>query len=168
VSVGVRTRYLHLHAAAELRRERNTVEIVAVRALVERTDVEEHNQQDKQTDGRRQAHKNADDLASAAEVRDVRPHGERQQETEDEAGEVRVVVDPRKQAEHEQSQQDRQQLHHFQARLFQVPPAVNDFDKQAGQQGELWACRTSLQWSHIAVHTPHIGETDTRFQGQSR
>ena len=168
----MRTRYLHLHAAAELRGKRNTVEIVAVRALVERTDVEQHNQQDKQTDGRRHAHQNADDLASAAEVRDARPHGERQQETEDEAGEVRVVVDPRQQAEHEQSEQDRQQLHHFQARLFHVGPAVDDFDKQAGQQCELWACRTRLQPSHIAVPTLHIGETDTRltasFQGQPR
>ena len=92
----MRTRYLDLHAAAQLRRKRNTVEILTVRALVERTDIEQYNQQDKQTHGQGQTHKDAGDLAAAAEVRDVRPHGERQQETEDEAGEVGVVVNPRK------------------------------------------------------------------------
>jgi len=92
----VRTRYLDLHTAAELRRKRNTVEIVAVWALVKRTDIEQYNQHDKQTQRDRHTDKYTDNLASAAEVWDVRPHGERQQETKYEAGEVGVVVYPRK------------------------------------------------------------------------
>ena len=91
----MRTRDDHLHVATEFRRKRNTVEVLAVRTLVQRTDIEQHDQQDKQTHKRRQTHKHADDLASTFEVGDIRPHGKRKQEAEDESSEVSVVVDPR-------------------------------------------------------------------------
>jgi len=77
-SVSVRARDDDLHVAAELRRELYTVEILAVRTLVERTDIEEDDEDDKQTDRHRQARYHADDLAPPAQVRDVRPRGKRQ------------------------------------------------------------------------------------------
>ena len=89
-------RYDDLHASAELRRERNTVEVLTVGTLVQRADVEQDDEQDEQRDREAHTHRAADDLTSAAQVRHVRPHREREQKPEDEPGEMGVVVDPRK------------------------------------------------------------------------
>lgn len=75
-SVAVTASYHHLHAATELWRKGDTVEVVAVWALVERTHIEEYNQQDKQTDRETNTDKHTDDLATTTEVWDVRPDGE--------------------------------------------------------------------------------------------
>ena len=144
-SVAVTASYHHLHAATELWRKGDTVEVVAVWALVERTHIEEYNQQDKQTDRETNTDEHTDDLATTTEVWDVRPDGEWQQETKHKAGEVGVVVNPRQEAKNKEHQEDCQQLNKGSDRVGYVPPAVDHFNEQARQNSKLWPCRPRLQ-----------------------
>ena len=77
---------------------------MAVLAAVDRWDVEEDDEEGKQSDGREQADDDRDDPALPTDQVecDVRKEGEGEEESETEADEMSVVVDPGKQSDSEE------------------------------------------------------------------
>lgn len=98
---------------AEVLRQGYAVEVVADLTFVHGNDVEEDDERAEDDARGEEADPDEGDLLGPVvrAERDERQERVRQQEPEDEAEEMRVVVDPREQSEQKQDQDDAQQLH---------------------------------------------------------
>ena len=138
---------LNLHAATEGAREWYAVEVLAVFAVVDGHDVEEHDERSEETGSGDEAQDDAEDLtAPVSYVKpDVRQESEREEEAEQEADGMRVVVDHRKKAEDKEEDEYGDQLADCQPRCIDELPTLNNFNEEARQQAELRTGWTSLR-----------------------
>lgn len=139
------TANLNLHGLAELLSKGDTSEVMAVSTVVDRCYIEEDDEQGKEADRGDQTDDDANDLAASVQLieGDVWQKGKREQEAEDEADQVGVVVDERQQADQEQHHNDGHEFEHGTPGRGQDVPIVQDLYDQASEQAKLgtsWTC----------------------------
>ena len=125
---------------AEVFGDWNAVEVLADFAVVDGGDVEEQQEADEEQDDAREADDDEDELPAAVVVPaegDERQDGVGQQEPEDEAEEVRVVVDPWQESGEEEDCGDADQLEDGHLRVLEHVPLMNDLDHAASEEAEV-------------------------------
>lgn len=132
----------------EVGRQRQAVEVRAQLAVVDGEHVEEQHEAGEEEERRQQAHPHQQDLlvAVVAAERHERHQGVRQQEAEDEAEEVCVVVHPWQQAERKERQRDGEQLAECLIGMTQHGPRIQHLHDEARQQTEL-----GTRWAHVGA-----------------
>jgi len=137
----------HFRRVAEGLGERRAVEVLACVAAANWRHVEHDQKYDEHDDAERQTHDHADQFA--APVRhvecDERHEREREQQAEQEAEHVRVVVDHRQQTDEEQDQHVTGEFEDLDVGVADDVPVVDDLDEQARQDTELRSSRTRLK-----------------------
>ena len=134
-------------------------------------DVEEQQEADKEKDDAGEADDDQDQLPAAVVVPaegDERQDGVGQQEAEDEAEEVRVVVHPGQESGEEEDRGDADQLEDGHLRVLEHVPLVDDLDHAASQEAKMCSGRTDLGavrnedgGREVADHAgSHVDESD--------
>ena len=103
----------------ELAGERNAVEVVTVGTAVDWCDVEQNNEERKESARCEEAHDNTDDFAATIKLVEV-DEGEEcegEKEAEHEAEQVRVVVDVRQEAHGEECEEEAELLEERSTRM---------------------------------------------------
>ena len=127
---------------AEVFGDWNAVEVLADFAVVDGGDVEEQQEANEEKDDAGEADDDQDQLPAAVVVPaegDERQDGVGQQEAEDEAEEVRVVVHPGQESGKEEDRGDADQLEDGHLRVLEHVPLVDDLDHAASQEAEVGA-----------------------------
>jgi len=136
----------HLGSLAIGGSERDAVEVLARRAVADWRRVEDDEEDDDDKDAEQNADDDTDQLEAAIidVERDERHHRERQQKAEDEAEQVRVIVDHWKKADQEQGDHETGKFDDLDVRTTNYIPVVDDLDEQACQDTEVRPSRSSL------------------------
>lgn len=131
---------------AEVPRERDAVEQFADLALVHRHVIKQGQQEREQNHDEDHADPDQPDLSTTVVMseRDERHQRVCGKETEDEAEQVGVVVDPWQDAQNKQAQQGDDQFGQSSSRVLQHRPAVQNLDDQRCKQGEVRSCWSDL------------------------
>lgn len=114
-------------------------------------DIEQGDETEEEGDYDQQTDPYHDDLCGAVvrAERDERQQRERHEEAEDEAEQVRIVVDPGQKTDCEQDDDDGEQPEQRPTRTFQHLPAVDHLDEQTRQKTELRS-----GWSNLSKNKP--------------
>ena len=124
----------------------NTIEVLADLTVVDWCDVKEKDESDKDENAGEETDPQQDQLSSPLvdSEGDERQDCVRDEEAEDEAKEVGVVVDPGEESGEEEDCGDPDQFEYRHLRVLERRPLVDDLHNAAGQEAEVRPGRTDL------------------------